>query len=103
MVIEHLHLTVHLLDLLPGQAPPNPPPGALPGQLGNFANTVIGWLKTIAVIFGVGMLIVSGIMVIIGRRNRHTTAQEGLVGSAWVIAGLAIVGSAATLVGAIPT
>lgn len=101
-MIEHVQHTLALLGSFPAQAPdPNPIP--LPGKLGDFSNTVIGWLKTIAIIFGVGMLVVSGIMVIVGRRNRHTTAMEGLTGTGWVIAGLAIVGASATIVGAIPT
>jgi hypothetical protein len=103
VVIEQLHRAVDLFESLAAQGPPNPPPAPLPGRLGEFSNSVIGWLKTLAIIFGVGMLVVSGIMVIVGRRNRNQFAQDGLVGTAWVVAGLAIVGSAATIVGAIPT
>lgn len=100
---EHLQYFSNLV-LLPLQAqPPNPGPGPLPGQLGAFGSTIVGWLKTIAIIAGVIMLVVSGIMVIVGRRNRNQFAQDGLVGSIWVIGGLALVGTAATLVGAIPT
>jgi hypothetical protein len=37
--------------------------------------------------------------VIVGRRNRSATAYEGMVGSAWVLGGLALASSAALLVG----
>jgi hypothetical protein len=46
----------------------------------------------------VGMLICSG-MVILGRRNRSSVAQDGLVGSVWVIGGLAMASVASVIVG----
>lgn len=39
-------------------------------------------------------------MIIIGRRNRSATAYEGLVGSAWILGGLALASVAAVIVGA---
>jgi cytosine/uracil/thiamine/allantoin permease len=45
-------------------------------------------------------ILICAIMLIIGRRNRSATAYEGLVGSAWVLGGLALASVAALLVGA---
>jgi hypothetical protein len=74
--------------------PPEPPPG-----LANFGNQIIAWLKWGVLIGGmVGMLICSG-MVILGRRNRSSVAQDGLVGSVWVIGGLAMASVASVIVG----
>jgi hypothetical protein len=77
---------------------PNPPPEPPPG-LANFGNQIIAWLKWGVLIGGmVGMLICSG-MVILGRRNRSSVAQDGLVGSVWVIGGLAMASVASVIVG----
>jgi hypothetical protein len=43
---------------------------------------------------------ICSIMIIMGRRNRSATAYEGLVGSAWILGGLALASVAAMLVGA---
>ncbi|MGH3672677.1 MAG: hypothetical protein ACRDSH_18930 [Pseudonocardiaceae bacterium] len=77
---------------------PNPPPAPPPG-LANFGNQIISWLKWGVMIGGmVGMLICAG-MVILGRRNRSSVAQDGLVGSVWVIGGLAMASVASVIVG----
>jgi hypothetical protein len=92
-----------LLDMLaaipvPAIPVPNPPPEPPPG-LANFGNQIIAWLKWGVLIGGmVGMLICSG-MVILGRRNRSSVAQDGLVGSVWVIGGLAMASVASVIVG----
>jgi hypothetical protein len=92
-----------LLDVLaaipiPTIPVPNPPPEPPPG-LANFGNQIISWLKWGVLIGGmVGMLICSG-MVILGRRNRSSVAQDGLVGSVWVIGGLAMASVASVIVG----
>ena len=92
-----------LLDVLaavpiPTIPVPNPPPEPPPG-LANFGNQIIAWLKWGVLIGGmVGMLICSG-MVILGRRNRSSVAQDGLVGSVWVIGGLAMASVASVIVG----
>jgi hypothetical protein len=92
-----------LLDVLaavpiPAIPVPNPPPEPPPG-LANFGNQIIAWLKWGVLIGGmVGMLICSG-MVILGRRNRSSVAQDGLVGSVWVIGGLAMASVASVIVG----
>jgi hypothetical protein len=38
--------------------------------------------------------------VIIGRRNRSATAYEGMIGSAWILGGLALASAGAAIVGA---
>jgi hypothetical protein len=92
-----------LLDVLaaipiPTIPVPNPPPEPPPG-LANFGDQIIAWLKWGVLIGGmVGMLICSG-MVILGRRNRSSVAQDGLVGSVWVIGGLAMASVASVIVG----
>jgi hypothetical protein len=87
-----------LLDVLAAFPVPNPPPSPPPG-LENFGSEVIGWLKWGVLISGmVGLLLCSG-MIILGRRNRSSVAQDGLVGSVWVIGGLAMASVAATIVG----
>ncbi|HEX4249867.1 MAG TPA: hypothetical protein VH008_18525 [Pseudonocardia sp.] len=78
---------------------PNPPPQAPPG-LGELADQLIGWLKWGALTAGVvGLLICAG-MILAGRRHRAGLAQDGLVGSFWVLTGLAMASLAAVLVGA---
>ena len=80
-------------------AVPNPPPTAPPG-LEELAGELLGWLKWGVIVAGVLGIFVCALMLIIGRRNRSATAYEGLVGSAWVIGGLALASVAALLVGA---
>jgi hypothetical protein len=88
------------LAMLAGpEPPPNPPPQAPPG-IGELADQVIAWLKWGVLAAGmVGILVCAG-MIIIGRRRRGGLAQEGLVGSVWVLGGLALASVAAVLVGA---
>jgi hypothetical protein len=87
-----------LWDVLLAVPVPNPPPAPPPG-LENFGNQIIAWLKWGVLIGGmVGMLICSG-MIILGRRNRSSVAQDGLVGSVWVIGGLAMASVASVIVG----
>lgn len=87
-----------LLHILAEYPVPNPPPEP-PFGLETFGSHVIAWLKWAVLIGGmVGMLICSG-MIILGRRNRSSVAQDGLVGSVWVIGGLAMASVAATIVG----
>lgn len=78
---------------------PNPNPKAPPG-LDALAQQLLGWLKWGVLVTGILGILVCALMLIIGRRNRSATAYEGLVGSAWVIGGLALASVAALLVGA---
>ncbi|MFC4945837.1 hypothetical protein [Pseudonocardia sp. GCM10023141] len=83
----------------PLQSPLDPPPAAPPG-LESLANQLLGWLKWGVLVAGVLGILVCAVMIIIGRRNRSATAYEGLVGSAWILAGLALASVAAVIVGA---
>jgi len=80
-----------------GPLVPNPAPTPIPG-MGNIANAFLGWLKWGGIIAGVGGLIICGIMMIAGRRNRSSMAADGAGGLAWVIGGLSIVSFGASLV-----
>lgn len=80
-------------------AVPNPAPVAPPG-FAELANNLLGWLEWGVLVAGVLGILICSLMLIIGRRNRSATAYEGLVGSAWVIGGLALASVAALLVGA---
>lgn len=76
---------------------PNPAPKAPPG-LESLGSDLIAWTKWAALIAGVVGLIVCGIMMIIGRRNRSGLAVEGAIGIAWAIAGLVVVAAAGLMV-----
>ena len=57
-------------------------------------------MKWGVLVAGVIGILVCAIMIILGRRNRSATAYEGLVGSAWILGGLALASVAAVVVGA---
>jgi hypothetical protein len=78
---------------------PNGPPSLPPG-LGPLMGKMVSWGKGIVIGAGmIGFLICAG-MIILGRRNRGQMAIEGVIGSAWVLGGLALAGAAVALVGA---
>jgi hypothetical protein len=78
---------------------PNPPPQAPPG-INELATELIGWLKWGVLVVGIiGILVCAG-MIIIGRRHRAGLAQDGLLGSLWVLGGLTLASLAAVLVSA---
>jgi len=79
--------------------PPNPPPAPPPG-LTEITNRLVSWMKWGVVAVGVIGLLTCALMIIAGRRNRSATAYEGLVGAAWVLAGLGLASVAALIVGA---
>ena len=79
--------------------PPDPEATVPPG-LGEFADQILGWLKWGVLFSGVLGILICAVMIIIGRRNRSATAYEGLVGSAWILGGLALASVAAVIVGA---
>ncbi|MBO0849284.1 MAG: hypothetical protein J2P20_07475 [Pseudonocardia sp.] len=90
---------VALALLYASEPTPNPPPQAPPG-IGELADQVIAWLKWAVLAAGmIGILVCAG-MIIVGRRRRGGLAQEGLIGSVWVLGGLALASVAAVLVGA---
>lgn len=67
----------------------DPDPKA-PTGLDGIASDWIAWAKWGALVAGVIGLIVSGIMMAIGRRNRSHLAGEGAAGIPWVVAGLSL-------------
>jgi hypothetical protein len=79
--------------------PPDPPPAPPPG-LTPITDLLLSWMKWGVVVVGVIGLLTCAMMIIAGRRNRSATAYEGLVGAAWVLAGLGLASVAALIVGA---
>lgn len=75
--------------------PPNPAPAPPPG-LDELAAQLVSWLKWGVLTAGmIGLL-----LILVGRRQRSGLAHEGLVGSVWVLGGLALASVAALIVGA---
>jgi hypothetical protein len=97
-----LTLSVWYLAAPPVAAPsvPNPAPAAPPG-LDRTANLFLSWLKWGGIVAGVAGMMICGIMMAVGRRNRHALAADGAAGLPWVLGGLSIVVLAAGLVGAV--
>jgi hypothetical protein len=97
---------------IPGRAtipPPRPSGGtderaqscrAGPGPRGTAGSRRATRPAEVGDVAGVLGIFICALMLIIGRRNRSATAYEGLVGSAWVIGGLALASVAALLAGA---
>lgn len=83
-----------------GQDPLDPNPAPPPG-LSEVASTWIGYTKWIAIVAGILGLMVCGIMMMIGRRNRSIIAGEGAAGIVWVVAGLSLVSLSAGVVTAL--
>lgn len=77
---------------------PNPPPAAPPG-LEDFGSQLIAWLKWGGLLAGMAGLIICGIMMSIGRRNRSMTAVDGAAGVPWVFGGLTVISFSAAVVG----
>jgi hypothetical protein len=90
--VQHLVLVI-------GQAP-NPPPVAPPG-LGPAADTFVAWMKWAGLVGGVIGMIICGLMMILGRRNRSATAVDGATGIPWILGGLTVISLSAGLVGAV--
>lgn len=76
---------------------PDPQPSA-PGKLGEASNAFIAWLKWGGMVVGVAGVIICGVMMMVGRRNRSHLAVEGASGLMWVGMGLSIVVLSASLV-----
>lgn len=79
---------------------PNPAPVAPPGTE-QFVNNFLGWMKYVGLVAGVGGLMLCGIMMNVGRRNRSTMAVEGAAGIPWTIGGLTLISLAAGITGAV--
>jgi hypothetical protein len=82
------------------QGPPNPAPQAPPG-LAQSADTFISWLKWGGLVGGVIGMIICGLMMILGRRNRSATAVDGATGIPWILGGLTVIALSAGFVGAL--
>ncbi|MEV6928441.1 hypothetical protein AB0M46_28690 [Dactylosporangium sp. NPDC051485] len=78
----------------------DPPSQPIPG-LGALVTQLLGWAKWALIVSGIlGMFICAG-MMIMGRRNRSSTAVDGATGIPWVLGGLTLGAVAATVVGAV--
>lgn len=75
---------------------PKPPPGT---EL--LAGDWIAYFKWFALVAGMVGLILCGIMMMVGRRNRSALASDGAAGIPWVIGGLMVVSLASTVVGTV--
>jgi len=86
----------------PSSAPlvPNPAPAPPPG-LQPTADLLLAWLKWGGIIGGLVGLMICGIMMAVGRRNRHALAADGAAGLPWVFGGLSVIVLAASVVGAV--
>lgn len=74
------------------------PPAAPPDGVENTVNLLLSWGKWIAFVAGVAGLIISGVMMTLGRRNRSQMAADGAIGLPWVLGGLSVVVLAVPLV-----
>jgi len=66
-------------------------PTAPTGGVANQINTLLGWGSWFALIAGVAGLLIAGIMMMIGRRNRSQMAADGAIGIPWVLGGISLV------------
>ena len=94
MIIETAH---HAATFL-AENVPNGPAQAPPG-LETFGNEIVGWTKWVGIIACVVGLMVCGVQMALGRRNRSEMAAQGAIGIPWVGAGIVIIGGAAAIVG----
>ena len=83
------HTAARVLAALPAQIS-NPAPRA-PAGVASTVSDLLAWGKWIAFVCGVAGLIVSGIMMMLGRRNRSQMSADGAIGLPWVIGGLSVV------------
>jgi type IV secretory pathway VirB2 component (pilin) len=74
------------------------PPASPPQGVEATVNTLLAWGKWIAFVCGVAGIVVSGIMMMLGRRNRSQMSADGAIGLPWVIGGLSCVVLAVPLV-----
>jgi hypothetical protein len=100
--VLHAHQALILAATPPAVVNPVvvPDPGPIVIQpLQATMNTILGWGKWLAIIFGVGGLMACGVMMMVGRRNRHSFAADGAAGIPWVLGGLALVSISSGIVG----
>lgn len=100
-LIELHQLVAHTTQLL---ADPSPAPGGLnpdpvaPPGLDSLGSTFISWAKWILRSCGVVGLMICGIMMTVGRRQRSAFAADGAAGIPWVLGGLTLGAIAAIIV-----
>ena len=100
-LLAPLHLaSMHALLALPTATIPDPTTTAPPGVSGEI-DTFLGYLKWIGLAAGIAGIMACGIMMTIGRRNRHSLAVEGATGIPWVLGGLTLVSFAASIAGTV--
>lgn len=73
-------------------------PASAPDGVEGTINQLLGWGKWISFVAGVAGLIVCGVMMLLGRRNRSQMSADGAIGLPWVIGGLSVVVLAVPLV-----
>ena len=82
------------------QVPVDPGPVAPPG-VGDKVSSIIGWVHWGAYAAGILALMLAGITMMIGKRNRSSMAADGASHLSWIIGGLLVVSVASVLVGAL--
>ena len=84
----------------PPAVPLNPDPVPIPG-MEEVANLFLGWGKWTLIVAGVLGMFICGGMMILGRRNRSSTAVDGATGIPWVLGGLSLASIAFAVVGTV--
>jgi hypothetical protein len=79
---------------------PEPSVQAPPG-LQEKTDLLLGWLKWGGIGAGTAGIMISGIMMAVGRRNRSSLAADGASSVPWVLGGCALIAIAGGLVGAV--
>ncbi|GAA4968793.1 hypothetical protein [Kineococcus glutinatus] len=79
---------------------PNPAAALPPGAAEEVA-LLLSWLKGIGIVGGAAGLVICGIMMTVGRRNRSAMAADGAAGIPWVLGGISLVSFGAGVVGAV--
>lgn len=97
-VHAHLAAVVKATPAPAAPAVPNPPAVPPPADLQTAVTTVIGWGKWIMFYLGIIGLLICGVQMLIGRRNRHSFAADGAAGIPWVLGGLSLVSASSGIV-----
>lgn len=98
-MVEVHELLVTALAAAPEPNIPNPAPKPPPG-FSNPAAKVVSWVKWGGLVMGSIGLIVCAIQMMVGRKGRSSMAADGATGLPWVGAGLVVMGTASSLIGA---
>jgi hypothetical protein len=97
-MIAEMILHAHHSLVLAGNPVPNPAPIPIPGMQVPM-NTIIGWGKWLADAIAVLGLGACGVMMMAGRRNRHSFAADGAAGIPWVLGGAILVTIGSGIIG----